>query len=227
MNVRAVATASTALVILITSGLGFAGASSSRESEEGEVSLFNGRDLTGWFGAVDGYAVEDGVLICKPGSGGNLYTEQEYGDFVFRFEFRLTPGANNGIGLRTPTEGDPAFAAMEIQVLDDTAEKYETLEPYQYHGSIYGVVPAERGHLRPVGEWNEQEIRCVGRRVKVVLNGETIVDADLDEASEGGTMDGRPHPGLDRERGHVALLGHGDRVDFRNLSITPLDSSSR
>lgn len=197
------------------------------DDSDGFVSLFNGEDLTGWFGATDGYAIEDGILFCKQGSGGKLYTEEEYSDFVFRFEFKLTPGANNGIGLRAPTEGDPAFSAMEIQILDDTAEKYENLADYQYHGSVYGVVPARRGHLRPIGEWNTQEISCIGDRVKVVLNGETIVDADLKEASKDGTIDGRPHPGLDRTSGYVALLGHGDRVDFRAIEIKDLGVTKR
>ena len=132
-----------------------------------------------------------------------------------------------GYLIRTATEGDPAFEGMEIQILDETAEKYAKLQPYQYHGSVYGLVPARRGHLRPVGEWNEEEISCIGRRVKVVLNGETIVDADLDEATKDGTLDGRRHPGLQRRRGYIALLGHGDRVDFRNIAVKPLDEASR
>ncbi|WP_169979386.1 3-keto-disaccharide hydrolase [Tautonia rosea] len=195
----------------------------STEDQEGFHDLFNGQDLTGWFGATDGYSVADGILYCIEGSGGKLYTEEEYDDFIFRFEFKLTPGANNGIGLRAPTEGDPAYAAMEIQILDNTAEKYSNLAPYQYHGSIYGVVPAKRGYLRPVGEWNEQEISCIGNQIRVVLNGETIVDADIQEASKEGTIDGREHPGLKRPTGYLALLGHGDRVDFRNLKIKRVD----
>ena len=195
--------------------------------EEGFVPLFNGRDLSGWVGATDGYAVEDGVLYCDPDAGGNLYTEGEYGDFVLRFAFKLTPGANNGLGIRAPLEGDAAYQGMELQILDDSAAKYADLAPYQYHGSVYGVVPAERGHLKPPGEWNEQEVTCDGRRVKVVLNGATIVDADLDEAAEGGTMDGRPHPGLDRQRGHIGFLGHGSRVDFRDIRIKVLGGGDR
>jgi hypothetical protein len=223
MNRRSFASLFVAILALGTLSPDRVVAGEARDDDSGFVPLFNGEDLTGWFGATDGYAVEDGVLHCKPGSGGKLYTEEEYEDFVLRFEFKLTPGANNGIGLRAPTEGDPAFAAMEIQILDDTAEKYAGLQPYQYHGSVYGVVPAKKGHLKPVGDWNQQEISCIGRRVKVVLNGETIVDADLDEASEGGTMDGREHPGLERSTGYIALLGHGDRVDFRNIQVKVVD----
>ncbi|NIR60685.1 MAG: DUF1080 domain-containing protein, partial [Gammaproteobacteria bacterium] len=78
------------------------------EAAEGFVSLFNGEDLTGWVGATEGYFVSNGAIVCDPDTGGNLYTESEYADFVLRFEFRLTPGANNGLGVRAPLEGDAA-----------------------------------------------------------------------------------------------------------------------
>jgi HEAT repeat protein len=181
--------------------------------------LFNGRDLSGWIGDTKGYVVENGVIAALPDGTGNLYTEQEYADFDFRFEFRLTPGANNGIGIRTPLTGDAAYAGMEIQVLDDTADQYKALNSYQYHGSIYGVVPCKRGFQKPVGEWNAEEIIARGRRITVILNGTVIVDADLDAASAGGTVDHREHPGLKNASGHIGFLGHGTRVEFRNLRI--------
>jgi hypothetical protein len=191
-----------------------------KKEEEGFVSLFDGKSLDGWRGATSGYAAENGLLVCKKEGGGNLYTAKEYSDFVFRFEFKLEPGANNGLGLRTPTQGDAAYVGMELQILDDSADQYKNLKPYQYHGSIYGVVPCERGHQRPVGQWNEQEVICKGRRVAVILNGHKIVDADLDKAApEGKTIDGRDHPGLKREKGHIGFLGHGSRVEFRNIRI--------
>ncbi|MDD8026930.1 MAG: DUF1080 domain-containing protein [Acidobacteriota bacterium] len=193
------------------------------ERAAGFVSLFNGRDLSGWTGDREGYSVEDGVIAVKPDSGGNLYTEKDYADFVFRFEFKLTPGANNGIGIRTPPEGDAAYVGMEIQVLDDGAEVYKSLKPYQYHGSIYGVVPTRRGFQKPVGEWNSEEIRVQGRRVTVRLNGVTIVDADIEKASTPQTVDGRDHPGLKRASGRISFCGHGSRVEFRNLRIKTLD----
>ena len=169
--------------------------------EEGFTPLFNGRDLTGWTGDLKGYRSRTAIIAVLPAASGNLYTEKEYRDFVFRFEFRLTPGANNGIGIRAPLTGDAAYVGMEIQVLDDSAEVYKALQPYQYHGSVYGVVPAKRGYQRPVGEWNSEEIEVRGRRVKVTLNGTVIVDADIDEASADGTMDKRDHPGLKNETG--------------------------
>ncbi len=193
------------------------------EKAEGFVPLFNGRDLEGWTGDTDGYLAEDGKLVVHPErKGGNLFTEKEYADFILRFDFKLTPGANNGLGVRAPLEGDAAYAGMEIQVLEDGSPLYWDLRPTQYHGSVYGIVPARRGVLRPVGEWNSQEVTVRGRRVTVVVNGTTVVDADLDAASAGGTMDGRDHPGLARERGHIGFLGHGSLVEFRNIRLREL-----
>jgi hypothetical protein len=189
-----------------------------QELAEGFVSLFNGKDLTGWTGDTAGYIVEEGKIVCA--NGGNLYTAEECDDFVLRFEFKLTPGANNGLGIRAPLQGNAAYQGMEIQILDNTADKYQNLQPYQYHGSIYGVVPAKRGCLKPVGHWNAQEVRAKGGKIRIQLNGGIIVDADISEISE--TMDHRPHPGLKRRRGHIGFLGHGSRVEFRNIRIKEL-----
>ena len=192
-------------------------------SEEGFVSLFDGKTLDGWQGNKKGYVVKDGSIVCDPaGGGGNLYTEKEYSDFVLRFEFKLTEGANNGIGIRTPMQGDPAYVGMEVQVLDDSSDKYKGIKDWQRHGSVYGIIAAKRGHLKPVGEWNTEEITVNGRKVKVVLNGVTIVEGDLDEASTPNTLDGRNHPGLKNEKGYIAFCGHGTPVEFRNLKIKEL-----
>lgn len=189
------------------------------EKDQGFVSLFNGQDLEGWQGDVKGYVVEQpGLLVCKP--GGQLFTAKEYSDFVFRFEFKLEPNGNNGVGIRTPMGVNPAYAGMEIQILDDTGSQYTQLKPYQYHGSIYGVVPAKRGFLKPVGEWNTEEIRCEGTHVKVTLNGEVIVDADISKVEP---IDGQEHPGLKRDKGYIGFLGHGSRIEFRNLRIKELN----
>ena len=194
------------------------------EAAEGFRPLFNGRDLDGWTGDTEGYLAENGKLVVHPErQGGNLYTEKEYADFILRFDFRLTPAANNGLGVRAPLEGDAAYAGMEIQILEDGSPRYWDLRSYQYHGSVYGVVPARRGALRPVGEWNSQEVTLRGRRVTVVVNGTTVVDADLDAASAAGTADGREHPGLKRDRGHIGFLGHGSIVEFRNIRIREVD----
>lgn len=186
------------------------------------TSLFNGEDLTGWVGDKDSYTVSDGQIISKDGASGNLFTENEYSNFNLRFDFKLTPGANNGLAIRAPLDSHPAYDAMELQILDNTAEKYEELEPYQFHGSIYGVAPAERGYLNPVGEWNTQEVIADGSQITVKVNGQTITDVDLADIDTSDTMDGRDHPGLLRETGHIGFLGHGDEVAFRNIRIQDL-----
>ena len=182
--------------------------------------LFNGKDLTGWKGDTKGYVVENGTIICKP--GGNLFTVDEFDNFILQFEFKLTPGANNGLGIRTPYPSHAAYDAMELQILDNSAKRYRNLKPYQSHGSIYGVVPAKRGFLRPVGQWNYQEVIARGPHIVINLNGYTIVDADIDKASADGTMDGKKHPGLKRKKGHIAFIGHGSRVEFRGIRIKEL-----
>jgi len=196
-----------------------------QEQADGFVSLFNGKNLDGWVGNKVDYRVDNGEILVDPtggGGSGNLYTDKEYADFAFRFEFQLTPGANNGIGIRAPLEGDAAYVGMEIQVLDNTAPIYANLQKYQYHGSVYGVIPARREFLKPVGEWNEEEIWIKGTRIRVTLNGTVIVDGDIAEASKNGTIDHNDHPGLKRTSGHIGFLGHGSVLRFRNIRIKTL-----
>ncbi|WP_341226209.1 DUF1080 domain-containing protein [uncultured Arcticibacterium sp.] len=195
-------------------------------TDDGFVAL--SENLDGWIGDKAVYTITDGVISVNPeekgteGSGGNLLTEKEYSDFVFKFEFQLTPGANNGLGIHAPLEGDAAYEGIELQILDNTAEKYADLHDYQYHGSVYGLIPAKRGFLKPVGEWNEEIVTVEGSKIKVVLNGTTILDGDYLEASKNGTLDGKEHPGLARTSGHVGFLGHGEVLSFRNVFIKDL-----
>lgn len=184
-------------------------------------SLFDGKTLKGWtlIGKKGpGYLVEDGVLLCPADGGGNLFTEKEYSNFVFRFEFRTEPAGNNGVGIRAPLRDDTAYQGMEIQILD-TEYKGE-LRPAQYHGSIYDVVPAKRGFLKKAGEWNREEITANGRRIQVKLNGTFIVDANLDDIKDPEVL--KKHPGLARTKGHIGFLGHGSRVEFRNIEVQEL-----
>jgi hypothetical protein len=198
-----------------------------KEKEQGYQLLFDGKSMDQWTGATDSYIPENGTITIHPekGSGGNLYTKKEYSDFDFRFEFKLSPGANNGVGIRAPLEGDAAYVGMEIQVLDNNAPEYKDLHPYQYHGSIYGVVPAKRGYLKPVGEWNVEEIIAQGPKIKVILNGTVITDADITDARQNGAMDGKQHPGLKRDKGHIGFLGHGSVVQFRNIRVKDLSGN--
>jgi hypothetical protein len=187
----------------------------------GFTSLFDGKTLNGWKlvgGHGPGYIVENGKIVCPADGGGNLFTEKEFGNFAFRFEFLLTAGANNGVGIRAPYEGDAAYQGMEIQILDDSDASYKgAIRPEQYHGSIYDVIPARTGYRKPLGQWNEEEIVASGRRIKVTLNGVVILDADLDMVKEPAVL--AHHPGLARTTGHIGFLGHGSRVEFRNIRV--------
>ncbi len=197
---------------------------SEQESKDGFTLLFDGTNINEWVGNTTGYLVKEGTLVVSPenGSGGNLYTKEEFGDFMYRFDFQLTPGANNGIGIHAPLEGDAAYLGMEVQVLDSEHPMYAGLQPYQYHGSVYGVIPAKRGYLKPIGEWNSEEIMVKGSTIKVTLNGTVIVEGDYALASKKGTMDHKAHPGLLNKTGHIGFLGHGDIVRFKNMRIKQL-----
>ena len=189
--------------------------------EVGFEPLFDGSSLFNWTGNTTDYYPVNGELVVDPkrGGKGNLYTKKEYGDFHMKFDFQLTPGANNGLGIRTPLEGDAAYVGMELQILDNTSPIYAKLQPYQYHGSVYGIIPAKKGFLKPVGEWNEQEVIAEGNRIKVILNGEVITDGDIVQAIKDGTPDHKEHPGLLNKTGHIGFLGHGSPLKFRNIRI--------
>ena len=177
--------------------------------------MFDGTSLKGWQGATDGYYASNGLLVCTM-KGGNLFTDREYSDFEMEFDFKLTAGANNGLGVRTTRSGDAAYAGMELQILDDGDPQYAKLHEYQYHGSIYGVVAAKRGHQKPVGEWNHERVICIGDHVKVELNGVTITDAHLDGMQP---ADGKQHPGLHNKKGLISFCGHNANLQFRDLRI--------
>jgi len=192
------------------------------DAAQGFVSLFNGKDLTGWQGAVDDYEVRDGSLVCRPGKGGVLFTKEPYADFVARVEFKVPAAGNNGLAIRYPGKGRASYDAMcELQILDDDHEKYAKLDARQYHGSVYGIVAAKRGYLRPIGQWNYQQVTVRGPRITVELNGTVIVDADVSQVTE--YKDNAPHPGKDLKEGYFGFAGHNDPVEFRNVAIKRLN----
>ena len=202
--------------------------------EHQEVSyekIFDGDSLSGWIGATDDYEVVNdpvrgGAIVNRSGSGGHLYYDKTLSDFEVKLEFRLPPGGNNGLAIRSPGQGDPAYAAMcELQVLDNSAEQYADLDPRQRHGSVYGIAAARTGYLRPPGRWNFQHVRVSGSRITVELNGYEILDTDVSQATS--FLDDREHPGLRREEGYFGLAGHGDPVAYRGLRVRKIVSPSQ
>ena len=187
--------------------------------DKGFVSIFNGKDLSGWQGATASYDVVDGAIQCRKGTGGNLFTEKEYSDFVVRLEIKTPPAGNNGLAIRYPGKGNPAFDGMtELQVLD--VEYPGKLAPYQFHGSAYSMVAAHRGYLYPAGHWNYQEVTVVGSKIKVELNGSVILDCDLADVTDEAKI--KQHPGKDLKSGFFGFAGHNDPVQFRNITIKEL-----
>jgi hypothetical protein len=200
------------LLLLTPVVLGVTAHADDAQESRGFVSLFDGKTMAGWVGNVTGYEAKDGVLTCLTGKdkGGKIFTEKEYDNFILRFEFKLTPGANNGLALRCPLEGKPHGKGFESQILDNTSKRYSKLKDSQYHGSLYKLVAAKRGFLKPVGEWNRQEVMMIKNHVKITLNGEVILeDADISRFR-------RPR------KGHLGFLGHGSTVHFRNIKIKEL-----
>jgi len=192
-----------------------------QRSAAGFVDMFNGKDFTGWEGPVQNYQVKNGTILCLPHKGGTIFTKQQFGDFIARVEFQLPPGGNNGLAIRYPGTGDSAYVGMcELQILDDDAPKYAKLDPRQFCGSVYGMVPVQRGYLRPVGQWNLMEATVKGSTIRVELNGTRVLDADVSQVTE--YMANKAHPGKTNVKGHFGFCGHSDPVAFRNVQVKPL-----
>lgn len=195
-----------------------------QQTEPGFTQLFDGRTLDGWQligGRGPGYIVENGAIVCPADGGGNLFTVREFADFTLRLEWRFWDGGNNGVGIRSPLSRTVSTDGMEIQVLDDESGTYRgRLRPEQYTGSVYGVAAARMGFVKRNGVWNNHQITAYGPRIHVVLNGEDILDTDLSRIADEDVY--RKHPGIRRAKGHIGLLGHGTRVEFRNLRIKEL-----
>lgn len=190
----------------------------------GFVELINGKDLGNWRGAADSYEVKDGAIVCRPGKGGDLLTKDEYENFILRVEFKLPPAGNNGIALRTPLDGHSSSDGLELQIIDNdgynAAHPNDPLLPYQYHGSLYFCVGARPGYLRPVGEWNFEEIQVNGQTIQVTLNGTRILDVDIDQLDRSKIA--HIPKGLDRRKGHIGFAGHSDPVEFRSFKVKTL-----
>ena len=210
-----------ALAIITLAGEAYA---QSKKNERGFVALFDGTNMDAWQGNTQEYVLENGCIVMQPTQemGGNLYSKDQYSDFILRFEFLLTPGANNGLGIRHDiVPNDKGYSGMELQILDNEDPQYKDLKPYQYHGSVYGISPAKRGYLKRPGEWNTQEVIAKGDHITVKVNGKVILRTNLIEAVKNMPSDSYSKA-VFNPSGHIAFLGHGSVVKFRNIRIKPL-----
>jgi len=172
------------------------------------------------------WKVENGILVGGEPRGCWLLSEKEYGDFLLEFEFKLGERGNSGCALRAPLYGDPAFDGLELQMADF---RYNPeAKDSELTGGLYRAVAPKKQVYRPT-EWNRYRIECRGPRVEVELNGEPILDVNLDEQTATVKRhDGTDAPPLkDRpRRGHIGfqeLSRDGSHVSIRNARIKSLD----
>jgi hypothetical protein len=184
-------------------------------------ALFSGSDLNGWqeVGTTKRtWNAEDGILYTTGEGGGWIATEQEYADFKLSLEFRLPPGGNSGVFLRAPLKGNPAYAGMEFQVLDDYADEYKELKSWQYTASLYGLQAPSSRQTKPAGKWQKMEITCIGPYITVDLNGITVNEVNLIDYMRHVES----HPGIKRRKGVIGLQNHSTKVEYRNIYLEEL-----
>ena len=168
-----------------------------------------------------GYVVEERRPTCPEDGGGNLLTDEEFADFVFRFEFKLTPGGNNGIGIRAPLRETSHIRGWRSRVLDHDNEKYKgTLKPTQRHGSVYDVFPALPRGAEAVGRVESRRRSPPRSEDQGGAERQDSSDADVSTVTDPEVL--KKHPGLHRKSGRIGFLGHKSHVEFRNISIKRL-----
>lgn len=197
---------------------------SAAEKADGWKLLFDGKSLDGWkaTGNKDaGWTVEDGAIKCLVKGGGNIYTEEQPTDFDLRLDFKVARRTNSGIFVRWPDLAND-LTGMEIQILDSFGRT-----PPNNHdcGAIYDILAPRKDVTRPAGEWNHMEIICWGPIVRVTLNGEQIIEADLTQwAQAHKNPDGSPNKFAQAYNtmthgGHIAMQDHHGVVWYKNIAI--------
>ncbi len=202
------------LALALTTVVLSAGGAAALEFEEQIV----GDAMPGWEtkdGRQDAWTIADGVLTCtgKDVSKGWIGTKAHHTDFVIEFEFKLPPGGNSGVFLRTPNVEYSPANDLEIQILDDYADKHKNLEPGQYCGSIYKFCPPAKRVSNPAGEWNRMRVTAVQQCIQVILNDVVIVDTEKCEHAE--LADRSP-------RGAIGFQNYGDKVQFRRIKLADI-----
>jgi hypothetical protein len=199
------------------------------------VPLFPGDSLEGWKVSdwsnvaapqkVEGtpWKMENGILY-----GLNKRTwirsTKQYSNFILKLDTKVTKGSNGGIGLRFPPEGDPAYTAMEIQVVDDRVYYGGSARPEQCTGSIYDEIAPIKDATNPVGQWNFWQITAKGSKITIVLNGEKIIDTDLSRETKARQQKGPPL--AERPlKGHIGFQNLNGNITLRNIMIKDLNEA--
>ena len=199
---------------------------SSSPPPEGFTALFNTQDLTGWEvidGKPESWKNQNGEVSCVSPGGGWLQSTAMYSDFELRFEYRLSPGSNSGVAVRYPGLGNPSLVGLEIQLLDDRSEKYQTIQPQQATGSLYFVTaPQITNAAHEAGEWNHFRVRCVGQQLQVTINEQLVNEIDLSQLNTKVHGVSQPISAIRSPLGTIAFQSHSTRVDFRNANLHDL-----
>ena len=227
------------MVLLVAAAPGASGKLKRLDTDkEGFISLFNGKDLTGWItGPDNAWVVQDGVLAVKRPTDGKehnsdyLWTDRQYGDFILDLEFKIPERANSGIFLRTSNLKDPVQTGIEVQVANSYGRKQ--LSRGGTAGAIYDCLAPTKNTIRKPGEWNRCIVTCDDNKIKVVLNGEQIIDMDLDKwttvhKNPDGTANKFTMPLKNFARkGYIGLQDHGRQIWYRNIRIKPLKKEAQ
>jgi len=197
------------------------------ERAAGWQLLFDGNSLEGWRGynsefMPTGWSVENG-LLTRTGPGGDIITEQQFGDFELYLEWLVGPGGNSGVLVRAVEGQEEVYhGAPEMQILDDAGHP-DGRSPLTSAGSNYGLHGAPRGIVKSAGEWNSSRIVVVNNQVEHWLNGDKVVEYELGSADwlrRVANSKFAQWPAYGRaSRGHIGIQDHGDRVSFRNLKV--------
>ncbi len=184
---------------------------SPQEREEGFVSLFNGKDLTGWvpMGNPDVFTVENGEIVLTPNQGFYLRTEKPYENFILRLEYNIAENANSGIFFHAPDYGRISRIGGEIQIFDSHGKELKTHSA----GALYDVFPPKVDAAKPAGEWNALELSCDWPMLTVTLNGEMVQDINCDDDIR---LRWR------KRQGWLGIQDHGGKARFRNIRIKDL-----
>ncbi len=197
-------------------------------------TLFNGQDLTGWTSGPDNsWVVEDGAITLRREFDGKehnadyLWTKETYGDFLLELEFKVPEQANSGIFLRTADRQDPVYTGIEVQVANSYGR--ENLSRGGTAGAIYDCLAPSKNAIKKPGEWNWLLVCCQGPKIEVKLNGEWVIQMDLDrwtqpQQNPDGTPNKFPRALKDFARqGYIGLQDHGRAVWYRNIRVARLD----
>jgi hypothetical protein len=187
-----------------------------QEKKDGFVSLFNGKDLTGWkiTGNKEAFGVEDDCITCYGKGGQRLQTENQYENFILRFDYKISKNGNNGIYVHCPDHGRESRVGGEIQVKDD----YNKPLRNDNCGSLYDVFPPLKNACKPHTEWQTMEIDFQWPILKVIHNGVLVQDRDV------STHDRSKYRA---KYGYLAIQDHSDRVWYKNIRVKDLGGDDK